>query len=142
MLRSEAAFRTKEQVLLIVAAIPEGRFTTYGSIGEYLQVPARRVAYILATLSAEERVTVPWYRVVPESGAFSTVKRQSDGKAQAELLSTEGILIGGGNVKALVASAFVEAGKVNSGVPKEVPSAKHMKPAKIAHYAKASKRGA
>jgi len=51
--------RLKSRVLAVVAAIPEGRLTTYGIIAQHLHVTARQVAFILATLTVEESERLP-----------------------------------------------------------------------------------
>jgi methylated-DNA-protein-cysteine methyltransferase-like protein len=66
--------RLKSQVLAVVAAIPEGRVTTYGAIGQQLRVTARQVAFILATLTVEESERIPWFRVVAANGVVSSTK--------------------------------------------------------------------
>jgi alkylated DNA nucleotide flippase Atl1 len=63
--------RFKARVLAVLAAIPEGRVTTYGTIARHLHVTARQVAFILATLTAEESERLPWFRVVAANGVVS-----------------------------------------------------------------------
>ena len=55
--------RFKARVLAVLAAIPEGRVTTYGTIARHLHVTARQVAFILATLTAEESERLPGEKV-------------------------------------------------------------------------------
>ncbi len=87
MPRSSNYARIKAQVLDICARIPEGRLTTYAAIGDELDVPARHVAYILASLGEAERATVPWHRVLAEDG--SLVRRRHD--EHAARLADEGV---------------------------------------------------
>ena len=58
----------KAKVVPVVAAIPEGRVTTYGTIARHLHVSARQVARVLATLTPEESAALPWFRVVAAQG--------------------------------------------------------------------------
>ena len=46
-----AAARFRSRVVAVVAAIPEGRVTTYGTIGRHLGGTARQVARVLASWS-------------------------------------------------------------------------------------------
>ena len=93
MARSAGALRLKSQVLAVVAAIPEGRVSTYGAIGRHLKVTARQVAYILARLTAQEAERLPWFRVVAANGVVSTIKLGAVGRRQIERLRAEGIAV-------------------------------------------------
>ena len=81
----------KTRVLAVVAAIPEGRVTTYGTIGKRLNLTARQVARVLATLSVDESVELPWFRVVAAQGAISSMKLGAVGRRQIERLRSEGV---------------------------------------------------
>jgi methylated-DNA-protein-cysteine methyltransferase-like protein len=85
--------RLKAQVLAVVAAIPEGRVTTYGAIGQHLQVTARQVAFILATLTVEESERIPWFRVVAANGVVSSTKLGAVGRRQIQRLRAEGVAV-------------------------------------------------
>jgi methylated-DNA-protein-cysteine methyltransferase-like protein len=93
MARPSASARIKSRVLAVVAAIPEGRVTTYGTIGKHLRLTARQVARVMATLSAEESAQLPWFRVVAAKGVVSTVKLGSVGRKQIQRLREEGIAV-------------------------------------------------
>jgi alkylated DNA nucleotide flippase Atl1 len=67
--------RFKSRVLEVVAAIPEGRVTTYGAIGKYLHISARQVAFVLARLTDDESERLPWFRVVAASDSGERVDR-------------------------------------------------------------------
>ena len=86
-----AAIRSR--VLAVVASIPEGRVTTYGTIARHLRVTARQVAFILATLTVEESKRLPWFRVVAANGIVSTTKLGSVGRRQIERLRAEGVAV-------------------------------------------------
>ena len=66
--------RTRERILVIVAAIPAGRVTTYGAIARRLRTTPRLVARVLASFSPEESRTLPWFRVVAANGVVSTMR--------------------------------------------------------------------
>lgn len=87
MARSASYARIRTQVLDICARIPEGRLTTYAAIGDELEVPARHVAYILASLGDADRDAVAWHRVLAEDG--SLVRRRAD--EHAARLRAEGL---------------------------------------------------
>jgi methylated-DNA-protein-cysteine methyltransferase-like protein len=83
--------RLKPRVLAVVAAIPEGRVTTYGAIARRLRATARQVASVLSHLRDEESATLPWFRVVAANGVVSTMKLGATGRRQIERLRAEGI---------------------------------------------------
>jgi methylated-DNA-protein-cysteine methyltransferase-like protein len=85
--------RFKSRVLAVVAAIPEGRVTTYGAIGRYLHGTARQVAFVLATLTTEESAQLPWFRVVAANGVVSSTKLGAVGRRQIARLRTEGVAV-------------------------------------------------
>jgi methylated-DNA-protein-cysteine methyltransferase related protein len=77
----------------VVAAIPEGRVTTYGAIGSHLRVTARQVAFVMARLTDEESLRLPWFRVVAAKGVVSSMKIRGVGRRQIERLRAEGISV-------------------------------------------------
>src|SRR5262245_5046092 len=85
--------RFKGPVLAVLAAIPEGRVTTYGTIGRHLGLTARQVAFTLATLTAEESGRLPWFRVVAANGVVSTTKLGAVGRRQIARLRAEGVAV-------------------------------------------------
>ncbi|AFY47973.1 putative methylated DNA-protein cysteine methyltransferase [Nostoc sp. PCC 7524] len=91
MPKSSAFIQIKQGVLEITSQIPVGRITTYNAIGEHLNVMARHVAYILATLNFEEQQKFPWYRVVADQGIITVGKLNSRYLAQIQHLKQEGI---------------------------------------------------
>jgi methylated-DNA-protein-cysteine methyltransferase related protein len=78
MPKSAAFIQIKAGVIEITANIPVSLVTTYLAIGEHLNVMPCHVAYILTTLSLEEKLELPWYRVVAEKGAISLGKLTDD----------------------------------------------------------------
>lgn len=85
--------RLRTRVLAVIAAIPEGRVTTYGAIARRLKATARQVAFVLARFTPEESATLPWFRVVAANGVISTMKLGSVGRRQIARLQTEGVEI-------------------------------------------------
>src|SRR5215475_4997574 len=85
--------RFKSRVMAVVAGIPEGRVTTYGTIAKHLQITARQVAFVLATLTDKESKRLPWFRVVAANGVVSSTKLGSVGRRQIERLRSEGVAV-------------------------------------------------
>lgn len=115
MPKSAAFIRIKAEVLAIVRGIPAGRVCTYADIGRHLEVMPRHVAYILATLTDEERDDVPWHRVVAESGALNRTKN-GRGEEQRALLVAEGVVVteAGSVVDLAAALWYPEEGNVHA----------------------------
>jgi methylated-DNA-protein-cysteine methyltransferase-like protein len=79
--------------LAVVAGIPKGRVTTYGTIAKHLHASPRQVASVLANLTPEESKRLPWFRVVGANGFVSTVRLGAVGRRQIERLLEEGVAI-------------------------------------------------
>ena len=109
MAKSEAFARIKDQVLRIVATIPESKITTYQSIGEHLSLMPRHVAYILSQLDDNTKLDIPWYRVVSADGSLGVPKRDPNGDSQAQLLQREGIDVVGHAVRPPLESVVLPA---------------------------------
>lgn len=77
-------------MLAIVAEVPAGRVTTYGSIAEALDIGARQVASVLANDPAATRVS--WHRVVASKGRI-TIPDPDSRRKQIARLQREGIEI-------------------------------------------------
>ena len=116
--KSQAFVRIKYDILQIVRAIPKGQVTTYKAISAHLDVMSRHVAYILTMLSDEEKLALPWYRVVGDKGKLGSPKKDGFGRFQADLLVNEGIEISRGKVVDLE-SIFLPVGDLNCGVPQK-----------------------
>ena len=93
MAQSAAFVRFRSRVLAVVAAIPEGRVTTYGTIGRRLGATPRQVAHVLASLTDEESAELPWFRVVGANGVVSTMKLGAVGRRQIRRLRAEGVSV-------------------------------------------------
>ena len=90
---SNALGRLHTRVLAIIAAIPEGRVTTYGAIARRLKATARQVAFVLARFTPEESATLPWFRVVAANGVISTMKLGAVGRRQIARLRADGVAV-------------------------------------------------
>jgi methylated-DNA-protein-cysteine methyltransferase related protein len=115
MAKSKAFIGIKRDALQIVAAIPAGYVTTFGSIGAYMSVVPRHIAYILATLRPEEQSSIPWYRVVGDGGKLGKAKYDVAGQSQAGLLIAEGLTIVDEAVEAF-STRYIDAAALASGV--------------------------
>jgi methylated-DNA-protein-cysteine methyltransferase related protein len=93
MPKSTAFIQIKAGAIEITANIPVGHVTTYSAIGQHLNVMPRHVAYILTMLNLEEKLELPWYRVVAEKGAISLGKLTTRHHTQIDYLQQEGIQI-------------------------------------------------
>jgi methylated-DNA-protein-cysteine methyltransferase-like protein len=91
MAKANALVRLRARVLAVIAAIPEGRVTTYGAIARRLKATARQVAFVLARFTPEESATLPWFRVVAANGVISTMKLGAVGRRQIARLRAEGV---------------------------------------------------
>jgi methylated-DNA-protein-cysteine methyltransferase related protein len=103
MPKSAAFVRIKADVLGVVRDVPRGRVCTYAAVGRHLDVMARHVAYVLATLTDDERAGVPWHRMIAESGAINRTKH-GRGAEQRAALDSEGVVITSGGVVANLAA--------------------------------------
>lgn len=102
--------RVRARVLTVVAAIPEGRVTTYGRAGRRLGIGPRQVARILATLTDEESAELPWFRVVAANGVISSTKAGTVGRRQITRLRAEGVAVTARNTVAGFDSVVWEPG--------------------------------
>jgi methylated-DNA-protein-cysteine methyltransferase-like protein len=93
MTKSIAFARIRAEVIRLVALIPEGKFTTYGSIAVHMNVVARHVAFVLSSLTEEEAATLPWHRVIGAEGRISPNMPPAAAKLQRARLKAEGLTI-------------------------------------------------
>lgn len=91
--RSKAGQRIRAEVLRLVATIPPGRFTTYGSIAVHMNVVALHVGSVLGSLTEEEATTLPWHRVVGSDAKLSRMKDAKVARLQRKRLEAEGVRI-------------------------------------------------
>lgn len=93
MAKSTAFPRIRAEVIRLVALIPPGRFTTYGSIALHMNCNPRHVAYVLARLTEEESAALPWHRVVAADARISRSMQPELASRQKALLEAEGMLV-------------------------------------------------
>lgn len=91
--KSRAFALIREETLHLVSLIPEGKFTTYGSIAIHMNVMPRHVAYVLGRLTPEEAESLPWHRVVAAEGRISPNMPPKLAATQKRLLKAEGLRI-------------------------------------------------
>jgi DNA transformation protein and related proteins len=88
MAGSDAFARITRDVLKIVAAIPKGRVTTFQSIGDCIDVPARHVAYALSRVGANaENAKIPLHRALGADGKVSTKPSDAAHRLAAEQIN-------------------------------------------------------
>lgn len=83
----------REPVLKLVASIPAGRFTTYGSLAKVMGINPRHVARILANLDETDATTLPWHRVLGAEGRLSPNLPGGLHEEQKTRLEAEGIAV-------------------------------------------------
>ena len=91
--KSIAFARIRAEVIRLVALIPPGKFTTYGSLAIHMNVVARHVATVLSRLTAEESATRPWHRVVGTDARISPNMDATLARKQRARLRAEGMKI-------------------------------------------------
>ena len=91
--KSKAFLRIRAEVLRIVATIPPGQFTTYGTIAHHMNVVPLHVGSALASLTEEESATLPWHRVVGADARLSKMTSRETQAKQRARLDAEGMKI-------------------------------------------------
>jgi methylated-DNA-protein-cysteine methyltransferase-like protein len=91
--KSVAFARIRAEVIRLVALIPAGKFTTYGSIAIHMNVIARHVATVLSHLTPEESVALPWHRVVAANARISPNMPPASSLKQRRRLKAEDLRI-------------------------------------------------
>ena len=91
--KSPAFARIRAEVIRLVALIPEGKFTTYGSIAVHMNVMARHVAFVMSRLTDEESQALPWHRVVSAEARLSPKMDAELRELQKSRLESEGMSI-------------------------------------------------
>ena len=91
--KSKAFARIRAEVIRLVGLIPEGKFTTYGSIATHMNVVARHVASVMRALTDEESAALPWHRVVSADARISQAMPPSLARTQRARLQAEGVKV-------------------------------------------------
>ena len=102
MAKSTAFARIRAEVIRLVALIPKGKFTTYGSIALHMNCNPRHVAQSLSRLTEEEAKEFPWHRVVAADARISRSMDPELAAKQAALLEAEGMKV---NAKGFITDA-------------------------------------
>jgi methylated-DNA-protein-cysteine methyltransferase-like protein len=86
-------------ILAVVARVPRGRVTTYGSVAARAGLPgrARLVGKVLRELPAGNKL--PWHRVVAAAGRVALPEGSPSRKRQIERLQEEGVLVIRGRIE-------------------------------------------
>ncbi len=88
---NSAFSRLRVEVRRLVAAIPRGRFTTYGTLAKRLGANPRHVASVLARLDGADSAAMPWHRVVAAEGRLSPNLDAALRAEQRSRLEAEGL---------------------------------------------------
>ena len=93
MPKSKAGARIRAEVIRLIALVPEGKFTTYGSIAVHMNVVALHVASVLSNLTAEESAALPWHRITASDGRIAQSMPPALARKQRSLLRAEGMKV-------------------------------------------------
>ena len=91
--KSLAFARIRAEVIRLVELIPEGKFTTYGSIATHMNAGARHVAFVMSGLTEEEAASLPWHRVVGSDARVSQSMPLKVARLQRKRLKAEGMKV-------------------------------------------------
>jgi len=86
--------RFYRDVYAVVAQVPSGRVTTYGTVSRILigrATAARTVGWALHALPGDLLLEVPWWRVVNAQGRISTSCQEHTAEEQRSRLEAEGV---------------------------------------------------
>ena len=93
MAKSKAGARIRAEVIRLIALVPEGKFTTYGSIAVHMNVAALHVASVLSNLTEEESADLPWHRITASDGRISPNMSPATARRQRARLRSEGMKV-------------------------------------------------
>lgn len=91
MSKSRAGARIRAEVIRLVALVPKGKFTTYGSLAVHMNVVALHVASVLSNLTEAESATLPWHRITASDGRISPRMPPASARRQRARLRAEGM---------------------------------------------------
>lgn len=89
--KSKAGTRIRAEVIRLVALVPKGKFTTYGSLATHMNVVPLHVASVLSNLTEEESATLPWHRITATDGRISPRMPPASARKQRARLREEGM---------------------------------------------------
>jgi methylated-DNA-protein-cysteine methyltransferase-like protein len=93
MPKSKAFARIRAEVIRLIALVPEGKFTTYGSIATHMNVAALHVSAVLSSLDEEESAQLPWHRITASDGRISPNMPPVTARKQRTRLRAEGMKV-------------------------------------------------
>lgn len=93
MPKSNTGARIRAEVLRLVALVPKGKFTTYGSLAVHMNVVPLHVASVLGNLTPEESAVLPWHRITASDGRISPRMPPGSAARQRARLKAEGMRI-------------------------------------------------
>lgn len=91
--KSLAAQRIRAEVIRLVGLIPEGKFTTYGSLAVHMNVAALHVSAVMSGLTEAESRLLPWHRVVGADARLSPRMKPELSALQRQRLEAEGLTL-------------------------------------------------
>ena len=91
--KSQAFARIRAEVVRLVGLIPEGKFTTYGSIATHMNVAPLHVSFVMRALTDDESAALPWHRVVAADGRISRSMPRKLARTQRTRLQAEGMKV-------------------------------------------------
>lgn len=91
--KSQAFTRIRTEVIRLLALIPAGKFTTYGSVALHMNVAPRHVASVTSRLTEGESATLPWHRIVSAEGRISQNMPIELAAVQRTRLEAEGLTL-------------------------------------------------
>ncbi|HEY1082494.1 MAG TPA: MGMT family protein [Prosthecobacter sp.] len=92
---SLAAQRIRAEVIRLVGLVPQGKFTTYGSIAIHMNVAVLHVASVMSRLTEEESRALPWHRIVGADARISPKMSAELAARQRQRLEGEGLPVDG-----------------------------------------------
>ena len=91
--KSKAFARIRAEIVRLVGLIPEGKFTTYGSLATHMNVAALHVSFVMRALTVGKSASLPWHRVVSADARISQAMPHSLARTQRDRLQAEGMKV-------------------------------------------------
>jgi methylated-DNA-protein-cysteine methyltransferase-like protein len=93
MPKSKAGTRIHAEAIRLIALVPEGKFTTYGSLAVHMNVAPLHVSSVLSNLTEEESARLPWHRITASDGRISPNMPLATARKQRTRLRAEGMKV-------------------------------------------------
>lgn len=95
---SQESLTKAERIWQVVAAIPEGKVSSYGEVAKHAGLPGY-ARYVGTTLSKlPEGSALPWFRVLNSQGKISFPADTAAYREQVERLRADGVEVNAGKV--------------------------------------------